>query len=213
MVRLGARINGLRECAAMTPDDWPARTVAFLLAGTVAWRLNKDGALGSRLGVSRRLVANQAALARVYEERYMDFVRVATAVTGSEAVGVDAVQEAFARALANLGAYRGEAPLAGWVWRIVVNSALDARGREGEGSDGPSAAESAANGHSSDEIGVRRWVSLLPERQRLAVFLRYYADLDYASIASALEIEVGTVSATLSAAHTSLRQMLREVPL
>jgi DNA-directed RNA polymerase specialized sigma24 family protein len=45
------------------------------------------------------------------------------------------------------------------------------------------------------------------------VFLRYYADLDYASIASALEIEVGTVSATLSAAHTSLRQMLREVPL
>jgi RNA polymerase sigma-70 factor (ECF subfamily) len=142
------------------------------------------------------LVANQAALARVYEERYVDFVRVATAVTGKEAVGVDAVQEAFARALANLGAYRGEAPLAGWVWRIVVNAALDARGRIGEGSEGPPAAESVSNGHSADEIGVRQWVSLLPERQRLAVFLRYYADLDYASIASALEIEVGTVSAT-----------------
>jgi DNA-directed RNA polymerase specialized sigma24 family protein len=36
------------------------------------------------------------------------------------------------------------------------------------------------------------------------VFLRYYADLDYRSIAEALEIEVGTVSATLSAAHTAL---------
>lgn len=163
--------------------------------------------------MSRRLVANQAELARVYEERYVDFVRVATAVTGSEAVGVDAVQEAFARALANLGAYRGEAALAGWVWRIVVNAALDARGRKGEGSEALPAAESVSNGHSSDEVGVRQWVSLLPERQRLAVFLRYYADLDYASIASALEIEVGTVSATLSAAHTSLRQMLREVPL
>ncbi|MGH2781650.1 MAG: RNA polymerase sigma factor [Thermoleophilaceae bacterium] len=51
----------------------------------------------------------------------------------------------------------------------------------------------------------------MPERQRLAVFLRYYGDLDYRSIASALDVEVGTVSATLSAAHSALRKQLREV--
>jgi DNA-directed RNA polymerase specialized sigma24 family protein len=45
----------------------------------------------------------------------------------------------------------------------------------------------------------------------LAVFLRYYADLDYRAIATALGIEVGTVSATLSAAHTALRRSLKEV--
>jgi hypothetical protein len=50
-----------------------------------------------------------------------------------------------------------------------------------------------------------------PERQRLAVFLRHYADLDYASIAEALEIAPGTVGATLSAAYSTLRTRLEEI--
>ena len=58
-----------------------------------------------------------------------------------------------------------------------------------------------------DDAGRRMaWVAALPERQRLAVFLRYYADLDYRAIATALAIEPGTVSATLNSAHASLRR-------
>jgi DNA-directed RNA polymerase specialized sigma24 family protein len=45
----------------------------------------------------------------------------------------------------------------------------------------------------------------------LAVFLRYFADLGYREIAAALEIETGTVSATLSAAHAGLRRAFQEV--
>ena len=67
----------------------------------------------------------------------------------------------------------------------------------------------STNGH-SDFPSVQLWVRALPERQRAVVFLRYWADLDYQSIADALEIEVGTVSATLSAAHSSLRRLLQE---
>jgi len=52
----------------------------------------------------------------------------------------------------------------------------------------------------------------LPERQRLVVFLRYYADLDYSAIAEALEISPGTVAATLNSARASLRSVLEEVP-
>ena len=51
----------------------------------------------------------------------------------------------------------------------------------------------------------------LPERQRTAVFLRYYADLDYAAIGEALGIRTGTVAATLNSAHTALRTQLEEV--
>jgi RNA polymerase sigma factor (sigma-70 family) len=68
----------------------------------------------------------------------------------------------------------------------------------------------AANGQ-ADESSVRAWVAALPERQRLAVYLRYYADLDYRSIARALDVEVGTVSATLSSAHEALRRSMKEV--
>jgi DNA-directed RNA polymerase specialized sigma24 family protein len=53
-------------------------------------------------------------------------------------------------------------------------------------------------------------VASLPERQRLMVFLRYFADLDYRSIATALEVEIGTVSATLAAAHAALRHSYEE---
>jgi RNA polymerase sigma factor (sigma-70 family) len=52
--------------------------------------------------------------------------------------------------------------------------------------------------------------SALPERQRLVVFLRYFADLDYRSIATALDVEVGTVSATLATAHAALRRSYEE---
>jgi RNA polymerase sigma factor (sigma-70 family) len=69
----------------------------------------------------------------------------------------------------------------------------------------------SSNGNASEQADVRLWVAALPERQRLAVFLRYYADLDYRAIAQVLGVEVGTVSATLSAAHQALRRSLQEV--
>jgi RNA polymerase sigma factor (sigma-70 family) len=72
--------------------------------------------------------------------------------------------------------------------------------------DGPPAPELAVR---DGDFG--RWVAALPERQRLAVFLRYWADLDYRAIASVLGVEVGTVSATLNAAHATLRRSLKEV--
>jgi DNA-directed RNA polymerase specialized sigma24 family protein len=42
----------------------------------------------------------------------------------------------------------------------------------------------ATNGHRETGAAVAA-LALLPERQRLALFLRYYADLDYAGIAEA----------------------------
>ena len=52
----------------------------------------------------------------------------------------------------------------------------------------------------------------LPQRQRDALFLRYYLDFDYRAIAEALDVEVGTISATLHAARSSLMDALQEVP-
>ncbi len=147
-----------------------------------------------------------------YRRRYRHFLRVATAIVGDEASGHDAVQEGFAQALREQQSFRGDGPLDAWVWRIVVNAAVDTLRRSGAQHATPEAAELAStNGHASDETGVRAWVAALPERQRLAVYLRYYADLDYRAIAHVLGVEVGTVSATLSSAHRALRRSLEEV--
>ena len=52
----------------------------------------------------------------------------------------------------------------------------------------------------------------LSQRQRDALFLRYYLDFDYRTIAETLGIEVGTVSATLHAARAALGHALQEAP-
>jgi DNA-directed RNA polymerase specialized sigma24 family protein len=57
---------------------------------------------------------------------------------------------------------------------------------------------------------VRAAVAALPERQRLTLFLRYYADLDYDAIAATVGVAPGTVGATLNAAHAALRSSLKE---
>lgn len=151
-------------------------------------------------------------LESVYRRRYRRFLRVATAILGDEANGHDAVQEGFAQALREQLSFRSEGPLEAWVWRMVVNAALAARRRRVSRREAPEASEIPnSSGRVSDERGVRASVAALPERQRLAVYLRYYADLDYGSIAKTLGIEEGTVSATLSSAHRALRRSLQEV--
>jgi RNA polymerase sigma-70 factor (ECF subfamily) len=160
----------------------------------------------------KRSTGHVAELERLYRERFPAFARVAISIAGRPELGREAVQEAFARALEQVGSFRGECPLEAWVWRIVVNTAQTiARRATYETAGELSVAEVEMNGQREASV-VQLWVSTLPERQRLAVFLRYWADLDYRAIADALEIEVGTVSATLSAAHQRLRRSLQEVP-
>jgi RNA polymerase sigma factor (sigma-70 family) len=153
-----------------------------------------------------------AELEALYRTRYRHFLRVATAVLGDEVSGHDAVQDGFAQALRESPSFRGEGALEAWVWRIVMNAALIARRRRTARREVSESVEVAlANGAPGEEFSVRRWVAALPERQRLAVYLRYYADLDYRAIGQVLGIEVGTVSATLSSAHAALRGSLTEV--
>lgn len=142
-----------------------------------------------------------AELEQLYRERYPVFLRVARAVGAVDAT--DAVHDAFVQAVRKRRQYRGEGTLEAWVWRMVVNAALKRR-RERPAPVREEAVEST-NGFGDP---VRALVAALPERQRLVLFLRYYADLDYAAIASILDIKEGTVGATLHAAHASLRQAL-----
>lgn len=119
----------------------------------------------------------------------------------------DAVQEAFARAIRARDGFRAEGSLEAWVWRTLTNVCL----REGRrrspvaGFDGAVAAEPIG------EWGeLREALGRLPERQRLMLFLRHYADLDYGRIAEITGVERGTVAATLSAAHAALRKTVTE---
>jgi RNA polymerase sigma-70 factor (ECF subfamily) len=148
----------------------------------------------------------------VYRSRFPHFVQVATAIVGEQELALEAVQDAFAGVVRGRRGFRGEGPLEAWIWRAVVNAAYNVRRDEDVTNTHVDVDVVRSNGYEPREgsqVGAQ--IALLPERQRLALFLRYYADLDYRSIAAALGVEVGTVSATLSAAHRSLRRSLAKV--
>jgi RNA polymerase sigma-70 factor, ECF subfamily len=139
-------------------------------------------------------------LETLYRAKLPEFRRAAAAIAGDEEAGRDAVQEAFAAAVRKRRTWRRRGPLEAWVWRIVVNKARDARRRRPKGVQ-PAPAVNVP------DVPLES----LTERQREIVFLHYYADLDYAEIADALRISVGTVGATLNAARKTLRTALEEV--
>jgi RNA polymerase sigma-70 factor, ECF subfamily len=144
-------------------------------------------------------------LEALYRERLREYTRAATAIAGDGEAGRDAVQDAFAKALRKRRRFRGDGPLEAWLLRIVVNSARDARRRRARRMALPEPVAARA-----EELGLP--LELLTERQREVLFLHYYADLDYATIAHALEISPGTVGATLTAARQTLRDALTKEP-
>jgi RNA polymerase sigma factor (sigma-70 family) len=169
------------------------------------------------MGLVSRDIA--AEIERLYAARYESFCRMASTVTGDAEAARDAVQEGFAKALASRDEFRGEGSLEGWVWHIVLRVSLDSR----------------RNGHRSGfvlgagDLAEELWAPELPhperdpeladalrhltERQRLILFLRYFADLTHADIAALMDIRLGTVSATLNQAKTSLAQRLDQARL
>ena len=171
--------------------------------------------MGKETLVPRRRTGMEGAAADEIEAAYRTTFRafhdVAAAIVGDADAAFDAVQDAFASALRSRRRFRGDAPLEAWLWRIVLNSARDRR-RAHERRPLLATAEPAVspNGYEADEL-VRALLAQLPDRQREVIFLRYYADLDYAAIARVLEISEGTVGATLNAAHAALRRRMQEV--
>jgi RNA polymerase sigma-70 factor (ECF subfamily) len=178
------------------------------LAASQRTRLNKIRAVRLFESVRKKPPATVDDLERLYRQRFTAFLRVATAISGDAERGRDAVQSAFMSAVRHVDSFRGAGTLDAWVWAILVREARPTRAPT-EGPLGEVIASAQGNpSDSEDATSIRRYIASLPLRQREAVFLRYFADLDYRTIARVLDVEPGTVSATLSAAHQTLRKRM-----
>jgi RNA polymerase sigma-70 factor (ECF subfamily) len=146
-----------------------------------------------------------ADLECLYRSRHGAFQLMLSSVTGSVESARDVVQEAFARALRYQHGFSGEGSLESWVWRIAFRVAIDSKGSQELATDElPDVTFVDESGNPALTAAVRQ---LSPQR-RVAIFLRYYADLSYAEIGEVLGIAEGTVAATLSQAHKQLSNEL-----
>jgi RNA polymerase sigma factor (sigma-70 family) len=150
-------------------------------------------------GLARELEA-------LYETRFVSFRNALATVTGSRESARDAVQEAFARALAAPARERGEAYLAAYVWKIAFRVALEQRRQSASRTEGRRLDPQLLEPERDPELAAA--LRALPPRRRLIVFLRYFGDFSYAEIAAACQVSEGTVAAALAQAHAQLRAAL-----
>jgi RNA polymerase sigma-70 factor (ECF subfamily) len=163
------------------------------------------------------------ALVRRYSERAF---RAAFRVVRDEEAAADVLQDAFIKAYRGLRKFENRSAFYTWLYRIVVNLALDRRRRERPGSavewDDEVAhtveARVALPPGSDPEIEstraevrelVARGVQQLPDGQREVLILREVEGLSYQEIAATMRISKGTVMSRLHYARRKMEAFLR----
>lgn len=144
------------------------------------------------------------------------------------ALAEDLAQEAFLRVYQARERYQPEARFTTWLYRIATNLALNAiRDRRAEpvvletaletGTETGSPLERAADGRptveerlaeSDRQRFIREAIEALPEKQRAAVILHKYQEIDYRQIAGILKVSESAVKSLLFRAYESLRARL-----
>jgi RNA polymerase sigma-70 factor (ECF subfamily) len=166
--------------------------------------------------------ASDHAAYREMVDRYKDAgYRLALQILRHSSDAEDALQEAFVKAYVYLESYDGRYRFYTWFSAIVRNVALShLRARDWLVSpltedlvlpvrslveDSP---ELAALASSRAEV-IRDAVSVLPERYRRVLVLRYWHDLSYEEIATATQQSLGAVKTQLHRAKLLLAETLR----
>jgi RNA polymerase sigma-70 factor (ECF subfamily) len=151
--------------------------------------------------------------------------RVAYRLLGQEADALDAVQDAFVKALLHFDQFRGQSSFKTWLLRIVSNAALDV----GRHRQRDSRIPQAPRDDSPDRFGaanlpppdaeldradlrgkIERALDRLPEAQRQTFVLHVDGGLSYREVAAALRISIGTVMSRLFYARQKLKVLLAD---
>jgi RNA polymerase sigma-70 factor (ECF subfamily) len=126
----------------------------------------------------------------------------------------DALQDTFVKAWAGLPGFRGDAVLGTWLHQICYRICLDYLRRQKVRPAGVELDDDLADPTDDvDGLTLRDQVNAalgrLPVEQRAVLLLVDREGYDYATVAAALEIPVGTVASRLSHARAAMRRTLR----
>jgi RNA polymerase sigma-70 factor (ECF subfamily) len=142
----------------------------------------------------------------------------------NRAIAEDLAQEVFLRVYRSRAGYEASAKFTTWLFRIATNLAFnwirDEKGRQQrsiEGDESGAVARQIGDGRPSvervlvDEVKlqeVRDAIALLPEKQRAAVLMHKYEEMEYSQIAKVLGLSESAVKSLLFRAYENLRSRL-----
>jgi RNA polymerase sigma-70 factor (ECF subfamily) len=156
---------------------------------------------------------DRVALDTLLRRHYGRIHAVCRRIAGTTRDADDAAQEAMIRIVRALDRFDGRASFATWTFRIATNTALDElrkRNRRPQLHVLPAEGDDRAEHEHADEHAQRRVEGVadrmaiegaladLPEEFRVPVVMRDVGDLDYAEIAEALDVPIGTVKSRIA---------------
>lgn len=151
-----------------------------------------------------------APLVRRYERVLFN---VALRMLGDREDARDVTQDAFLKAYRKLASFDPRYRFFSWMYRIVLNESLNARGRRPPTTPlehEPAAGERPEDGVREREVRDRVQAALgrLAAADREVLVLRHFAELSYAEMASALGIAEKTVKSRLHEARQRMGRAL-----
>ena len=168
-----------------------------------------------------RVVAGDRLAARELYDAHVGRVhRLAYRLTGDPELAEEVTQDAFVKAIAHLGRFRGESAFSTWLHRITVTVALNAtRGaRRHSGRETPideAEADLGVDAHEGIDPIVRdrlhRAIEALPEIYRTTLVMHDFEGYSHVEIAEVLDIPVGTCRSRLFLARARLRVALGDL--
>ena len=178
--------------------------------------LDSDAAL-----VEAARAGDRDALDVLLRRHYDRLFGLCRRVTGNDADGQDACQEALIAIVRGLGGFDGRSAFATWAYRVATNACLDELRRKRRRPE-PVAPEepgwgppgSTAGPDSADSVATRidldaALATLAPEF-RVAVVLRDLCALSYDEIAEVVGVPPGTVRSRISRGRAALAPLLAD---
>ena len=159
---------------------------------------------------------NTADTERILTDNYEKYYRLAYSYMRNEDDALDVVQESAYRAIRDCRKVRNKDYLSTWIYRIVVNTALDMLRRKKKENITEELPEIPVEDQYQD-LELRTVLNQLDDKSRTIILLRYFEDLKLEDIADIVGDNLNTVKARLYRSLKKLRLNLeaehyREIP-
>ena len=137
---------------------------------------------------------------------------------GNEATARDVTQEVFLKLMTAISQFENRSEFSTWLHRIVTNACLDRRRSLRRflpfGESDPDQLPDRRSSHEEKyiqreiETSVRKVIAGMKPKLRMAILLKYFEDLSYDEMATAMGCSKGTVASRLNRAHRILARKL-----
>ena len=178
----------------------------------------------------RVAAGDEAGFNYLVEKHHRAMIHFLFRMVRNQAVAEELAQEVFLRVYRSRETYEASAKFTTWLYRIAtnlaVNHARDTRHERPEvqvsldepGEESGTTLDVADNKITAEQallrrerlLAIRAKVEALPERQKMAVIMHKYQQMDYKQISEVLKLSESATKSLLFRAYETLREQLKE---